>query len=98
MLTDEQAIEMAPRILAMMQTPGWKDYVAVISDKIAMTMDIAIDDEPSQLLLHRGEIAGLKAAVMSADDVMNIARNATGEKREARRKAIASGAPLSSFD
>ena len=91
MLSDEQIVEMAPRILAMMQTPGWQDYVRVISDKVATTMDAAIADEPSQLLYHRGSIDGLKAAVMSADDVMNLARYVTGEKKEARRRALAEG-------
>ena len=88
MLSDEQIVEMAPRILAMMQTPGWQDYVRVISDKVATTMDQAIADEPSQLLYHRGSIDGLKAAVMSADDVMNLTRYVTGEKKEARRRSM----------
>jgi len=92
MLTDEQAVEMAPRISAMMQTPGWRDYLAVVSDKIALVMDQAIADDPSRLLYHRGSIDGLKAAALSADDVMDLARYVTGEKKDARRRSIASGA------
>ena len=88
MISDDDTVEMAPRILAMMQTPGWQDYVKVISDKIATTMDTAIADEPGQLLYHRGSIDGLRAAVMSADDVMNLSRYVTGEKKEARRRSL----------
>lgn len=97
MLTEEQMAEMAPRISAMMQTPGWKDYVSVIAQKIALTQAIAIDDDPGMLLEHRGEINGLRAAVASAEDVISTARAVTGEKREARRRSIAAGQG-SSFD
>jgi hypothetical protein len=98
MLSDEQIVEMAPRILAMVQTPGWQDFIRVVSDKISTTMDQAIADEPTQLLYHRGSIDGLKAAVMSADDVLSLARHVTGEKKEARRVSLATGVPLSTFD
>lgn len=98
MLTDEQIVEMAPRIKHMMGTPGWKDYLAVVSDKLATTVEIGFSGPPEDLRYHQGCADGLKAAVLSGDDVLNWTRQVTGEKREARRNAIASGAPLSSFD
>ena len=91
MLTPDDLVEMAPRVKAMMQTPGWKDYVNVISEKIALTQEAAIADDPEKLLYHRGSIDGLKAAVLSANDVLNEARQTTGEMSEiakAAREAI----------
>ncbi len=96
-LTDEQMAEMAPAISAMMQTPGWKAYVAVISAKIAITTQLALMDDPSMLLEHRGEVNGLRAAVASAEDIISTARAVTGEKREARKRSIAAGS-ASSFE
>lgn len=87
MIPEEMIVEMAPRILAMVQTPGWQDFCAVIQDKVETTMETALADEPGKLLYHRGSIDGLRAAVATAQDVMNITREVTGEKREARRNA-----------
>ena len=87
MLTEDDMVEMAPRIKAMMQTPGWKDYVTVITEKVALTQEAAIADEPEKLLYHRGSIDGLKAAVLSANDVLNQARQTTGEKTEIEKAA-----------
>lgn len=98
MLTDEDLIIMAPRISAMMQTPGWKDYVDVISDKIQTTIEVGFGGDPADLPRRQGEVAGLTAAVISGDDVLTTVRTLTGEKREARQRAIRAGAPLSSFD
>lgn len=98
MLADEQLLEMAPRISAMMQTPGWKDYVAVISEKIGTTIEVGFSGPPEDLRYHQGSVDGLKAAVLSGDDVLTAVRTLTGEKREARQRAIRSGAPISSFD
>ena len=98
MIPDEQIVDMAPRIKAMMQTPGWHDYVRVIMDKIATTVDNGFAGAPEDLRYHQGCVDGLKAAVLSGDDVLNLTRQVTGEKREARRMAIASGTPASTFD
>ena len=87
MLTEDDMVEMAPRVKAMMQTPGWKDYVTVITEKVALTQEAAIADEPEKLLYHRGSIDGLKAAVLSANDVLNQARQTTGEKAAAEKNA-----------
>lgn len=93
MVTDEQMIEMAPRIKAMMQTPGWQDYITVIAQKIYLTQEAAIADDPSQLLYHRGSIDGLRAAILSGNDILAEVRNLTGEKREVRRRMNDAGQP-----
>jgi hypothetical protein len=98
MLSEEQIVEMAPRIKYMMQTPGWQDYLKVISDKLATTVEIGFSGTPEDLRYHQGCADGLRAAVLSGDDVLAWTREVTGEKREARRNAIASGAQLSSFE
>ena len=98
MLTDEQIIEMAPRILATLQTPGWQDYLRIIQDKIEITVDNGFNGEPKDLTYYQGNVDGLKAAAISGDDALNLTRQLTGEKREARRRSAASGAPSSSFD
>lgn len=86
-LSNEQLVEMAPRILAMIQTPGWKDFVAVIADSIAVTQEEAIMDAPENLLYHRGSIAGLKAAVQRPNELLTAVREITGEKSELRLAA-----------
>ena len=86
MYTDDQAVEIAPRILAMMQTPGWTDFCEVIKTKIQLTQEAAIADDPEKLLYHRGSIDGLRAAVLSAQDVLTTAQNITGELKEAKRR------------
>ncbi len=91
MITPDEMVEMAPRVKAMMQTPGWQDYVRVITEKIMLTQEAAIADEPDKLLYHRGSIDGLRAAIMSANDVLEEARVTTGEKWEARKRARESG-------
>lgn len=97
MISDEQMVEMAPRISAMMQTPGWKDYVSVIADKIAITTQLGFGGNPEDLRYHQGSVDGLTAAVASATDVLNQARTTTGEKAEARRRSISSKSS-STFD
>lgn len=85
MIDQETIAHHASDVLAMMQTPGWKFYCQVIMDKIAMTHETALADEPSQLLYHRGSVDGLRAAVVTAQDIINIGKDVSGERREARR-------------
>lgn len=98
MLTDEQMMEMAPRISAMMQTPGWQDYRRVIADKIDLTISLGFSGPPEDLRYQQGAVDGLSAAVLTGDDVLAEVRNLTGEKREARRNRLNSKAVTSSFD
>ena len=97
MIEDHDLMDMAPRIKAMMQTPGWQDYLRIIMDKIATTVDVGFNGDPKDLPYHQGSVDGLKAAVLSGDDVLASVRVLTGEKKEARRLSRASGVS-SSFD
>lgn len=85
MIDPEEIAHHGSDVLAMMQTPGWQFYTKVIADKIAMTLESALADEPAQLLYHRGSVDGMKAAVMTAQDIINITKDVSGERKEARR-------------
>lgn len=87
----EELAAMAPEILAMMQTPGWTLYARVVADKIATTQEVAIADDPARLLYHRGSIDGLRAAVLTGNDILNVAKDVTGERKEARRRMADAG-------
>lgn len=78
-------------VLAMMQTPGWKFFCEMVFDKIGMTMEQAIGDEPGNLLYHRGSIDGMKAAVLTASDIINIMRDSSGERKETRKHMADAG-------
>lgn len=93
MYSDDLAKVYAPRLLATVQSPGWKDLVDVIATKIMMQQEVAIADEPEKLPYHRGYIEGLRAALQSPVEVIEFAREESGEKREARQRATASGSP-----
>lgn len=95
MIDPEEIAHHGSEVLAMMQTPGWAFYCKVIMDKIAMTHEAALADEPGQLLYHRGSVDGLRAAVTTAQDIMNITRDVSGERRETRRQMADAG--LSTF-
>ena len=86
MIEPEEIAHHGSDVLAMMQTPGWAFYCKVIMDKIAMTHEAALADEPGQLLYHRGSVDGLRAAVTTAQDIMNITRDVSGERKEARSR------------
>lgn len=90
-MTEDEMVEAAPRISAMMQTPGWQDYVKLVQQKIELTKDIAMEDEANKLEFHKGSIKGMIAAVLSAEDLMNEVRRTTGEKRDARKRALRHG-------
>ncbi len=93
MYSDDLAKVYAPRLLATVQTPGWKDMVDVIATKILLQQEVALADEPDELKYHRGYIAGLRAALQAPVEVIEFARNESGEKKEARRRATAAGEP-----
>jgi hypothetical protein len=98
MLSDEQMAEMAPRVLATLQTPGWQDYVKVVEAKIQASVEAGFSGTPEDLRYHQGAVDGLRAAVLSGEDVLNITRQLTGEKREARLRSRAAGVQSSSFE
>lgn len=98
MFSEDEMAEMAPDVLKMMETRGWRFYVQVIGEKIQMVKEQAIDDDPGQLLFHRGSIKGMIAAVQTANDIMNTARQTTGEKDEARFRSARDVSGLSSFE
>lgn len=91
MIDNETIAHHGNDVLAMMQTPGWKFFCEMVFDKVAMTMELAIGDEPGNLLYHRGSIDGMKAAVLTANDIVNIMRDTSGERREVRKHMADAG-------
>lgn len=90
MIEPYQFAEQASNIKAMMQSPGWQFYCQVIMDKIAMTMETALEDAPEQLPFHKGSIYGMKAAILTAKDCLNMAAEFHSEdsKRDRQSRLI----------
>lgn len=93
----DNLLDIAQRMTAMAQTPGYQDYLQWLSERVEVEKGAAVDDTPDQLLYHRGIIHGLIIAANVVNDTVSEAKAYSGELKEAKvRKRAIDG--TSSFD
>lgn len=82
-VSDEEALEMAPVLDDLVRSPGWKLYVELLQGARSRTRAAGFEESKDQFDFFKGLVAGLTVASDLPGDVLAQARRSVREAEKA---------------